>query len=411
VSGAGDAELNKLSVTAFRRFADVAALEDAILRLNHASRRPSAFDTPQYLRIAWENEEFPDAGREPLLLAAFEDGELVGFLPLRKGLRKALGRSETVIDFVITHDEDRMRVISAPEDEERCAAVFYGFLINDEPGWSLLELVGQDAASKLFPVPIKVSKRFHVRTFASYENATIEFPPTFQEYMLGLSRASRKSLRSNAREFLAGGEVIFISSHEPRAALEMLNLYLDLEKHSWKARVNGTVGRDARRIAFFRNLLTEESQFTLHVNLLLLNAVPVAGDIAGRFRNEMWIKEACYDEAFSSFAPGNVLALILVAQAIARGDSRLNLLRDFGYYKKHWGAVMSETKSVQIYRFGSLHYFRAVAGSIGRRFGLLRRPRQPQHRASGWDCRAARRRDPPPSCRSRTRAAARECGS
>jgi hypothetical protein len=49
-------------------------------------------------------------------------------------------------------------------------------------------------------------------------------------------------------------------------------------------------------------------------------------------------------------APGNLLMLLTVGEAIRRGGAFVNLLGFFGYYKSRWGATATATRGVQLLR-------------------------------------------------------------
>ena len=80
-----------IEVKVVRSRAQLAPLFGELAALNLASRRPCPFSTPEFLSLTLEHDEFAAPGDELLFLLAYAGDRLVGYLPLRKTMRRALG--------------------------------------------------------------------------------------------------------------------------------------------------------------------------------------------------------------------------------------------------------------------------------------------------------------------------------
>ena len=98
-----------------------------------------------------------------------------------------------------------------------------------------------------------------------------------------------------------------------------------------------------------------------------LDGVPAAGIICGAFGSSLHALHIVYDQRVSELAPGSAMLLMGMRQAIAGRCAFFNLLSGFGYYKVRWLAQATPTCVGQIYRVGSLLYWRRLFGDMKRR--------------------------------------------
>lgn len=355
-----------LAVRVFRSIRGEPLLEQGLEALNLASRRPTPFNGLGFLRAMLEHDEFGGPGTEPLLLAAEEDGRLVGFMALRRRPARALGRTEERLEFLVTHDNDRPCIAARPEDEARCAAAFMAHLVRQERGWSVIELVNLELDSPLLPPGGAGRAGAYTRVLDGLPTAIIPTNhPDVAAWFGTLKKSWRHTVRRLGKRCLGAGLVELVGSTDPEARLPLLELYLDLERRSWK-RSHG-LGRTPERTALHRALCAPDQLLRLSTQLLLLDGVAIAGMIYGQFPGTLYGMETCYDAAYQALGPGNLMSLLSVREAILRGAPELNLFADFGYYKGNWGARLVPTRTLQLFRTGSAHWLKAHAGDLRRR--------------------------------------------
>jgi hypothetical protein len=272
----------------------------------------------------------------------------------------------TRIEFLTTHDMERPALVARPEDELRCAEAFYEFLVEREPGWTFLQLVEQDATSPLAAAAQALDSRFHVRHFPNNPNATLELDCGFERWFAGL-RSMRKNVKEGVRDLFKKGEVEFLACEGRTAAREQLELYVGLEKRSWKVAAGAGISRHPERVELFRAMLGDDQAATPLFHWLLVDGLPIAASLALLFHRTVYGMELAFDSEWRTCSPGNVLVALLVRDAAARGARALNMLGNFAYHKAHWNARVTETAAVQVFRRFSLHHARAVAGDLKRR--------------------------------------------
>ena len=359
--------MERLSVKAFTSLADVRRYREAMNALNLASRRPCPFSTVEYLETFLAHDEYGAKERELLMLAAFDGERLVGTLALRKHWA-SLGRGLWFrrVGVMVSHDTDRPHVVSKPEDEARCAQAFYEFLVK-RGGWSLLELNFQDAESALLAPPPLNPLRYWVRR---YENMPISRAPITvadsEAYLKHLSKSSRRVFVRSFRRSAEAGRLETLTSSDPAAVPALLELYLDVERRSWKEAAHAGVRRDPRRVAFFRALAQPGQPMPLTVHLVLIDGLPVAGSIAGVFGGVLQALEICFDQDYEQTGCGHLGGLLNFRQAMREGLREVNMNGNYAYNKAHYGAEATPTWAVQVYRVGGLPWLKAQAGRIKR---------------------------------------------
>ncbi len=355
-----------IEVRCFESLEDAASLRKEINTLNMVSARPDPFSTFEFFENFYHYDEFCRRNQEIRLwfIVAFLDGRLIGYMVLKRLVRKVLGLRTWKLDFFVTHDTDRPHLVARPEHLNQVSVAIYGFLIGRKQEWSLLEFQQQDHTSSIFPPPGTVAlKNYMVREWPSLENGTIHVRwGSLREYFLALSGKFRSNLSRQIRSLLAHGNVEFLASSDLASIQALFGLYLSIEPRSWKSEANVSIGRSAERIEYFKGLLDARQPMRLTVCILLLDGMPIAGLITGAFWKGLYALHIVYDDGLSRLAPGSAMLLMGMRQAIDGKYAFFNLLSGFGYYKTRWLAEITETRIAQIYRIGGLPFWHRVLG-------------------------------------------------
>lgn len=375
-----------LEVRVMRSPKDLVSFGDRLNEVNLASRRPSPFATREFLSANLAHDEFRAAGDEVLILLALEGDRLVGFLPLRKTIQRAFGLPYGKIECLALGYRDRPTVVARPEDEAACAAAFYRHL-QREPGWSLLELSSQDSESPFQGLVGAPGRGLWARRHENDPNVTIPLSfSALRDYYASLDGDFRRKVTAHCRRLLAAGRVEVILSAEPGARSALLDLYLDVERRSWKEKASAGISRHPERLALFRELCG--GPLTIVFEIVLLDGVPIAGLAAIEFERTWYVLESTYDADYADLAPGYLLHLVALGAAMNRGQRAFNLLHGYAYYKRSWNGVATGTAAVQFFRVPSLPYLKARAGDLKRRHWAAATSQaqfNPAKRASGKD--------------------------
>ncbi len=357
-----------LRVEALRSLSDVAPLRERIDALNLASRRPCPFSTYEYIQTFLAHDEYARPDKKLLFLAAFDGDQLVGYLPLCRSRDRIFRLPYHRLDVLVWHDTDRPHAVARAEDEARVCEALYRHLLKRERWWSYLELGMQDADSGLAKLPPLNPLRYYARTFENMPNTTVPLSfASLADYFKTLAGPQRRNVSRLCRRLLAAGRAEVIACTDPLARDALLDLYLDLERRSWKEAAHAGIRRDPRRVELFRALCATGQPLELGFDLVLLDDLPIAGLVSGAFAGGLYGLEMAFDEAYDDLAPGHMLSIMAIRRGIEGRYRSFNFDGNYAYYKSRLGGVVTETKAIQIYRVGRLPWLKARGGELRRR--------------------------------------------
>ena len=367
-------DVHAVTIRCLHALAEIAALRPQINALNLASARPDPFSTFEFYENLLRRSSSLSGGTRSRVwfLAAFMDRELVGYLALEEVTDRVLWRPIKRLGFLVAHDADRPHVVAKAENIGVVTEMFYEYLRDHRREWDLLELQQQDSASTLYPPPPGVTLTgCWVRHWPNLDNGTIRVRwRTLQEYFDALAPKFRSNFLRQMRKLLASGETQLLTSSDPASTPALLELYCSIEKRSWKSATELTVGGTPERLDYFRALLDPRQPMQAVIQVLVLDGVPVAGLISGAFAGPahkgLYALHIVFDQSLSSTGPGSAILMMGMRYAIAGRFAFFNLLSGFGYYKTRWLADMTATRCAQIYRVGSLAFWRRLLGDTQR---------------------------------------------
>lgn len=363
-----------IEVRCYTRLEEVEPLREQIDRINLASARPDPFATFAFYQNVVCNDEFCAAGETWSLwfLTAFIDGQLVAYFPLKRMSTKVLGLRTHTVDFLVGSDADRPQIVADGRHIGAVRDAFFEYLLARRSEWSMLEFQQQEEPSPLLKLSHLATKSCVLRRWPNLDNATIVIQwPSLEAYFKAFSKKFRSNISRQMRTLLAAGEVEALSSSDPAVTPALFELCRYLEPRSWKQESDAAIERSPKRVEFFRRLLDADQPMRVSIRLLLLDGIPIAGLMNGRFGSRLYALHIVYDERLKKLGPGSAVLLLGVREAITDGFDSINLLGGFGYYKQRWLATLCPTYNAQIYRKGSLLFWRRMLGDCKRR--LLRR--------------------------------------
>lgn len=369
-----------MEVRCFSSLEEITFLRDEINALNFASLRPDPFSTFEFFKHFLYYEKFLPENENLNLwfLTAFNDGRLIGYMPLKQVFHKILGMQTSKIDFLVTHDADRPQLIARPELALAVSEMFYSYLMNRRREWSFLEFRQQDTTSPLFPPPTKIKLTgYWVGQWPSLDNGTIPIRwNSLEAYFRSFSTKFRSNVSRQMRSLVAAGELEYFVSSDPETTPPLFELYRTIEPRSWKSQASQAIGRHPQWVEYVKGLLNAHQPMRISIHLLLLNGIPIAGLITSAFGQGLYALHIMYDASLHRLGPGSAVLLLSMRQAIGGGYTFFNLLAGFGYYKVRWQAQMTETKNTQIYRIGTPFFWRRMLGNLKRRMFPITTPQQ-----------------------------------
>lgn len=326
--------------------------------LNQRSRHKSFFHSWAALKAHMQFDA-SFQGFTPWFLAAFSrSGEPQGYLALkfREGTLTCLRELEV----------DLPGIVCAPEAEPSLARAFYEHLLSRRAEWQLLELTQQRLSSgTLWPAPAGVDlSHHHVRTLEDRENLLLTRAfASPAEYLKAFDSSQRSNVRRQTKMTAQSGELGLLIGDTPSSRAAMFDLYLDIERRSWKARGGGTLGT---REPVYRHFFTPEFPLTSVFLVLTRDEVPVACFICLGYLETWYLLATVYDEALEKVGPGVPMNWLAITEGMKRGYRVFNFMPDFAYYKKRWLFEGIPTQKVQLFRLGSKLHLKGLMGDLKR---------------------------------------------
>jgi hypothetical protein len=387
-----------LSVSCVEGLAAINRFAGDIDRLNLTSVRPNPFLSAAFLLCYSLRAEYHVPGNEERLYLIHEDDRLIGIAPMRRSLEDLIPPIGPLhcravrLKVLAPLDTERPGILAAPDDEQRAADALIQYLCREERGWGMLEFVGQPPGTTLH-------KSIHAATNYRFRARDIEVEPYTEieliwsdlaAYFRSLVKKMRSNISRQARRLFAHGEPQLVLAQGPLATAAWFESYCDLDSRSWKHGTGSSMLRHPRRVRFYNEIIAGRAGLDPSFIGVVLDGVLVAGLIVGSDRQGKpdrrgaWFLEMAYDQSRAELGPGQLVLLLGVGQALARGEKFVNFMQNFAYYKHRWGAALVPVVSVQLIRRASLHNARALLGEPGKR--LLARLRGTKRGESPAEC-------------------------
>ena len=332
----------------------------AMEKVNATSARASLFASPAWLgHFLAHDVDFNAQGARPFILGAWEGGTLKGYLPLKANHNRG-GR---VLSSLISAEVERPRVVAAPEDDQRVSQAFFRALLNCAEEWDLLEFYQQDESS-LLAAPTGLTDRHWFRRLSDRANNVLELPfADMTAYAAALSSSMRYTKKRELKAILAAPGLKVSIAQNPVACTALFEVFLDVERRSWKHRAKAGVGS---REKTYRAALADPRVQT-SACIASIDGVPMGGSLWVHYGKRSYHLQTVYAESYEALAPGTLLTCVTIADALERRQVAFDMLPDFSHYKSRWGAQTIETHWVQIFRVGSRRHLRAVVGDFWRK--------------------------------------------
>ncbi len=347
-----------------RSHASLAELDPkAMEALNLASRRASALASPYWLeQFILHDRDFRGLAARVVILAAYDGQRLTGYLPLKQTV-DGNGRK---LSCLITLEAERPQAVALPEDEARVAQAFFRYLVHRRDEWDLLELIQQDPPSPLFAGPDFPLAHHWLRRLPDRENNVLQVKfPDAKAFAAALSQKMRWNVKKQLKTLFAVSGLTAMVSSKPAARATLYELFLDIERRSWKER--GAAGVGSREETYRAVLLDPACPIELFVLVLFLDGLPIGGSVWGHYGQHSYYFQSVYAESHAALSPGTLMTWLPIQSALATKREQFNMLPDFSYYKSRWLAQTVPTQTVQLFRVGSRYHLKAVLGDFRRK--------------------------------------------
>jgi hypothetical protein len=199
-------------------------------------------------------------------------------------------------------------------------------------------------------------------------------------YAAAMSQKMRWNVKKQLKTLFAAPGLTALVSSKPAARAALYELFLDIERRSWKTR--GSAGVGSREETYRAVLADPASPLELFVAVLLLDGLPIGGSVWGTYGNNSYYFQSVYAESHEALSPGTLMTWLPIQSALATRRAQFNMLPDFSYYKSRWLAETIETETLQVFRVGSRYHLKAMLGDFKRK--ILERHEAKKALANPW---------------------------
>lgn len=284
------------------------------------------FASPSWLRTWWG--EF-GGDREMVLLAARDEGQLAGVIPLmRDGNTLSFAGNTKVCDY--------MDFPCIPGREPELLEALFRSL-GEEP-WDGLSLWAmREDSPALAALPAVCAGLGHsLASEAEDVCPVIELPGDWEEYLSSLGKKDRHELRRKLRKLPQAGRVDLECIDTPDAIESALDDFLRMLRES---RSDKAAFMTPEMERFFRSLAVAVTQEGVAEMLFLrLGGVRTAGVLCFRAEDEVLLYNSGYDPTYSAYSVGLLSKALALKRAIEQGMARFDFLRGHERYKYELGA-------------------------------------------------------------------------
>lgn len=323
--------------------------------LSACARRASIFTTWQWQFLWWKHY---GADRPLRILVARLDGQVVGIAPWYVQTVRVLAVIPVrVLRPVGTGGDtapDDLDPLLAPGHEHDVAAALARHLAQVD-GWdvaSVTDLDGDDVFASALTTALAPGCA-RVRRLPLVRISWARLPATWDDYLAGLSRERRYTVRNTRRKFFALPQARFFV-HEGEAGLDpLIDRLIELHHQRWAARAESHAFSSPAYVDFHRAVM----HACLARHQLRLYGLEAQGNIVAllycyRHREGIYYFQGGFDPQLARLHPGAVLMGCAIEHAIGEGAQVFDMLRGEYRYKTEWAHETRTTVGIEALRPG-----------------------------------------------------------
>ncbi len=268
------------------------------------------------------------------ILTAYENGRLVGVLPLRclRGALSSTTGSDTPLFGLLAANETAVKQLAHALFSEKPPRIDLSFLSSTDAGVPLVYAAADTARYRVFTDSIQA---------APY----VAIDGDWEAYERGLRRKFRSELRRRRRRLEEEGQLTLEISEGKERLGELLEEGFRVEASGWK----GSYGTSINSRPATRRFYTEVAQWAaergwLRLAFLRLNGRALAFDYCLEHDKTHYLLKTGYDPAYGRFGPGMIIRYLMLARAFSEGIATYDFLglgSDFAW-KREWASAQEE---------------------------------------------------------------------
>jgi CelD/BcsL family acetyltransferase involved in cellulose biosynthesis len=314
--------------------------------LLHASDFDTIFLTHEWQSVWWH---FFSPGRELVLLALRQEGDLVGIAPF---YRQPLQDGQAVIQLVGGVDIcDYLDIIALPDYKDQVYQSVFEFLTTELTNWDKIDLHCIPETSP-FNALYEAAAQHQLVVQRQVEDVCpfIPLPSTWDEYLVMLDKKQRHELRRKIRRAKREAQVDWYMTSDVENLTEDVETFFDLHRKSSPDK-DDFMSEAAMQGFFHEAARLSLDQGWLELSFLLINGEKAATMFCFGYNNRTLVYNSGYDpQQYSRLSPGIVLLGYHIQDSIAKQRAAFDFLRGDEVYKYRFGGQNFEVFQITIQR-------------------------------------------------------------
>lgn len=319
--------------------------------LLHRSDSDTIFLTHEWQRTWWQ---FFSPGRELVLLALRQEGDLVGIAPF---YRQRLENGQTVIQLVGGPGPDNkdvcdyLNVIALPDCRDYVYQAILEFLATELTDWDEIDLHCIPATLPYQALrEAATQQRLIIHRQVEDVCPRIPLPSTWDDYLAVLDKKQRHELRRKIRRAEREAQVQWYVTSDLELLSEDMDAFFDLHRRSSPDKED-FISEPAMQRFFCEIARLSLARGWLELSFLLINGEKAATMLCFVYDNQTLVYNSGYDpQQFSRLSPGIVLLGYHIRDSIAQGRTVFDFLRGDEVYKHRLGGQDLEVFQITVRR-------------------------------------------------------------
>jgi CelD/BcsL family acetyltransferase involved in cellulose biosynthesis len=248
---------------------------------------------------------------------------------------------------------DYLDLIVEVGQEDTVYGALLDYLVDEAPAWDVLDLCNIPQVSRTFVRLRELAEKRGFVTVVEIEDVCpiIELPPTWEEYLMMLSKKQRHEVRRKLRKADAEADTRFYIARPEEELHHEVQTFIDLHQMS-------TPEKDQFMDPQMQGFFFEVTQVLQERGWLQLAFVEMDGHKAASllsfdYANAILVYNSGYDPGrFRQLSPGIIVTARCIEQAIKLGRAKFDFLRGDEVYKYRFGAQDTEVRRLLVARPG-----------------------------------------------------------
>jgi CelD/BcsL family acetyltransferase involved in cellulose biosynthesis len=300
----------------------------------------------------------PFANRHLYVLTVRTNDDVVGIAPWYRTKSRTgapvirfLGDGEVCSDYVTILCRDGFEADVATAIAEWLTHAAKTSKSTDETSWDRLELTGIDSAD----VPVNglltalAERGSCVHHCQSLNTWRADLPPTWDEFLMRMSKNHRNRLRRADRAYLKSGQLAIPHANSPAEIETGYRILIDLHQRRWRERGLPGCFSSPRFTAFHRQVCdTFISTGRATLSWIEFDDKPLSAEYRLMGNRVMYAYQCGIDPDRLDLHPGELSNMVAMREAIERHFTAYDFLRGDEEYKSRWRGKPRATLAVRV---------------------------------------------------------------